>query len=219
MSLSADQVNSYFVALPTNFYIHYQPIIPFFRISNGYTNAKPKSKKATRNFISPLTQINGDRFHFAFQSVKRQAAARTPAPRAVAAAAAASLPHAPDRKLLADTPLAAASKIICKCQCILTVCGDVFQITIYNCSQSQSHSNGNGKRKTEKQKNWTTQIYKWKQFSSERQREGVKKCKTQFLISVFINTRAIFGIFQDSDSDSRFFRLKNIYQSDWAFTL
>lgn len=35
---------------------------------------KRPEKKATRNFISPLTQINGDRFHFAFQSVKRQAA-------------------------------------------------------------------------------------------------------------------------------------------------
>lgn len=139
------------MAAPTACYIHNNLL---HRLYSGYTNQKPKSKKATRNFISPLTQINGDRFHFAFQSVKRQAAARIACPSSCpstsfcSSCCAASLPHAPDRKLLADTPLAAASKIICKCQCILTVCGDVFQITIYNCS----NSNGNGKRKTEKLK-------------------------------------------------------------------
>lgn len=129
-------------------------------------------KKATRNFISPLTQINGDRFHFAFQSVKRQYPLPPSRSPSLPHAACPCLPHAaPVRgKSLADTPLAAAaaSKIICKCQCILTVCGDVFQITIYN-----GNGNGNGKRKTEKLK------YKWKQFSAARE-GGTKNAKHKF---------------------------------------
>lgn len=50
-----------------------------------------------------------------------------------------------------------ASKIICKCQSILTVCGDVFQITIYNSNDKQQAS---GKKLSRKKINKYTYI-KW----------------------------------------------------------
>lgn len=46
----------------------------------------------------------------------------------------------------------AASKIICKCQSILTVCGDVFQITIYNSQRQQQRQRQRQQAKRQKVK-------------------------------------------------------------------
>lgn len=85
---------------------------------------------------------------------------------------------------MVQRPVRAASKIICKCQSILTVCGDVFQITIYN---SNDNSDGNSSDNDNKPN---------KQWQKVKPKKDTKNKKREIFVNISVFFRVIFNLFR-----------------------